>query len=1562
MEQFQAGYLLEGVKKDLSKFTKNKVDGLLKSLSVFDVETDLYLEHKDSDIYPYLCVLNNIFTRGLPTKPSIFLEDFFTENYSTQSIDKSLLSKQLGDIKYNSDLSKDDRKKLYEALHLIDPRKKYSPSNYNTDILGSNFESKFLFEFTSKERMEYLPQLLMPQRSVDNIVPPNLAPNFPKQNVDFSIEAPYLNSFKYIKYGQEKKSYRKNIGTVIEIDGQKYHSSISQKILDDSRDESVKLSNWETLRVKSLKDKHVFEWFSKESSDLSAYINTIQKNYSKSIQDKNWLDYLEVVLAPFAIARLQKILIEFLLSGNLSLHESEWNIAVIERDIPCANIALKDFGNWILNLMSLSENENVNHLSLPKINLTVYSTKEFRQSILHRDQNNVSFDHTTLKDDVDLIIDISLLTRSYIEKPITYTANYIKIRSSHYIDCQRNIYTSDPIKYKKTVIKGDNDQYLPLENIQEKLTFFLQNIFRKKSFRQGQLPILNRAIQGKSVIGLLPTGGGKSLTYQLASVLQPGVTMVIDPIKSLMQDQYDSLIKNGIDCCNFINSKLDRFEKDIALDKLTNGNILFTFVSPERLQIDSFRETLQYMFDNSVYFSYCVIDEVHCVSEWGHDFRTSYLSLGKNALKHCKTKGYPNAKVPLFGLTATASFDVLSDVERELAGNGETQLDAEAVVRFENTNRNELQYQIIEVKSEFEKKESFTKKLPDGTVLSFQVSPIKGSIKNKIAQDKQDRIVELLSEIPKQIESLNNHSEKLVTLAKERVFDESQFSDIDISIKDFNFESFYKKRTLGESSFFDVGGIIFTPHRTWYQGVTDQFKFDKYDQDVHDDQGNIIHRRGDFVKDENNNKVRVPISKRKGIADTIQKAAIDYKVGVFMGSSDEDDKTGKEIEATSFANQSKFINSRQNIMVATKAFGMGIDKPNVRFTVHFNFPGSIESFVQEAGRAGRDRKIALSSIIFNQQIIYYFNTDFFKGIRNFIGEDEYKKLKLFNEERFLEDDLKTILNEVGLEDLFDKKIFQEHIGKINVDRDNLKYFHDNSFKGEEKEKVIIYELLNRISYPNSTQVKSLCEQLEEITGIEEIYISLNGNWLNVNAGFGKKVGGINLTNFHYSFHFSVFDQNDAEQILDSLVNLIKSSFVSYNDTGLLINWLNQTIASEYELGIEKRLENIEVGDSINPEIEIHFNNKYSDRQVYLNELTVKVRKLFNQKINKKNVEDCLCNNYQKFIDNLIYKRPDLNIDELGKEVLNKALLTFYSPRKKADTDKALFRLLSIGVIDDYTVDYNKKTYTLKVVKKAKGEYEKNLFNYIKRYYSEIRANQEIQRVSEQKGESEIQKCLGFLTDFIYREIEKKRLRAIDDMIFACRIGLHKNGNEELKDFIFMYFNSKYAKEDYKINIDGKEVDYSLTVDTDNAKDFSFENVWKYIEAIKIDDGSEKDNVKHLRGACLRLLRTNPENGALLVLKSFTLFVLGFGDNEVLYKETKDGFVEGFKAFRKKYADMQFKELMDNIYLFKKRTLQFANIRNEVLLVMDEFINYLYIEFHKDWLYNFNKRYLKGYDR
>ena len=104
------------------------------------------------------------------------------------------------------------------------------------------------------------------------------------------------------------------------------------------------------------------------------------------------------------------------------------------------------------------------------------------------------------------------------------------------------------------------------------------------------------------------------------------------------------------------------------------------------------------MYDLNVYFSYGVIDEVHCVSEWGQDFRFTYLHLGRNMYNYVKSK---SGVVTLFGLTATASFDVLADVERELSGHGSYTLDSDALVRCEDTNRLELQYRVISVPIEY---------------------------------------------------------------------------------------------------------------------------------------------------------------------------------------------------------------------------------------------------------------------------------------------------------------------------------------------------------------------------------------------------------------------------------------------------------------------------------------------------------------------------------------------------------------------------------------------------------------------------------------------------------------------------------------------------------------------------------------------------------------------------------------------------------------------------------------------------------------------------------------------
>ncbi len=1552
MTQLQAGYILDGINDSLKSLNKPKeVKGLLRHLSCFDLETDCDISSNSSD--SFASVIHNLIVRGIPTRPSIFIENKFLETFQKFQIDNSDFTKQLGKIKYESKLNEEEKNSVFSALHIIDPRIRLTREDYaftydqNGKREQSNFEEAFLFDYLPEVKQEFLIQMLQSQRKIDTIVKAEKACEFHSQQVDFSFEGCYFEERTETQLGLQK-NFLYNKGIIIEVDGKKFHDKKEQKLLDEYRDLSVKETNWQTKRISDLGKTDFDIWINK-SPTFSPYIENFNKDLSG-----NWLDIIQLSLSPFAIARVQKTIIEFILSSNLDLKAKEWYILAIERDVPCVALAIEDLKQHFQHLFNLAGKNQ----SFPKVNLQILSTEEFASSKLHDTQPELISKFQSERE-FDLIIDIAVLQRQGIVKnEISFEGKKKAIiRSSHYVNSERKIYTSGLIDYQPITKKLENETYEDITHAKESLTYFLQNIFRKESFREGQLPILNRALQGKSVIGLLPTGGGKSLTYQIASLLQAGVTMVIDPIKSLMQDQYDNLVKNGIDSCNFINSKLTRQEKTIATNQVTESKVLFTFVSPERLQIEDFRFSLKEMHNNNVYFSYCVIDEVHCVSEWGHDFRTSYLSLGRNAIEHCKTKN--KQTIPIFGLTATASFDVLSDVERELSGNGLANIDTDAIVRFENTNRTELQYQIVNTTVNFERDDKFKFILPDKTELNLPVQPIKGDVKQQTAIQKQSELTKVVELIPDRLLMLNEQTNTILEWTQEKFSIDGNLPNI--KIESFDTTSFYNLSEYYNKSIYKNGGIVFCPHRTHLFGVTDKFKFDKYDDDIHNEEGNIIHRRGDFVLDENGSKVKLPLPKRKAIADVLTKTG-KYDVGVFMGSSDEDEKVGKEIETESFDNQRKFIDNEQNIMVATKAFGMGIDKPNVRFTVHVNIPASIESFVQEAGRAGRDRKMALSSILFNQQKVALFNQKFYENIESEIGEEALKLLKKLKNQKFYKEEISEVLKAIGNEELIqnEKKIL-DNLGEIFTDKDNLLFFHNNSFKGQEKELVVINELLEEILLPNTTKLRELSEGLDEDIGEEGLRLSILHNWLNIFNNDGK-VGGINLVNLNRSFHNIVCSQEYSNQIISVVIDKIRDKHHEFNNVELLKQWLEIRENEVSEIGIEQRLNEIDFHQEVNPEIIVPFANKYADKNIFHEEFKELFRKTITENASDEVILESIEGTFENYLKNVKEKlNIEIDTDENGLKALKRL---YYSPRKKPDTDKAIFRLSSIGIIDDYTVDYNRNCYTIKVKKKTDDEYKEALAKFMLKYYSSNRVQSAIKEVDQAKGNTVLQKCLSFLTNFVYEEIAKKRMRSIDDMILACEYGLRDNGNEELKEFIYLYFNSKYARQNYSYNsrTNEKEVSASLLTDV-SEKDFNFKIVWKYIEAVNEDrSGSQIDNSKHLRGATILFLRDNLDNGALHLLKSFSLFVIGLNKNPNLINEAKESLTLGFKLFRDKDPNLSFKELSENIEQYKTEIIKNANDSDEVAKILDVIIEELYLVFHNDWLKNFNQKYLLEYDR
>lgn len=1024
----------------------------------------------------------------------------------------------------------------------------------------------------------------------------------------------------------------------------------------------------------------------------------------------------QMAYTPLAIARIQKLLVEAMITGRLELDRPEWRILVEEEDVPCAALALRDFREMFDTLTAM--NAEYDHLKLPKIKLTIVSNPQYIDSPLHLGEYHVDRASDEIRSvEYDLVIHYSSS-----ERTSEYDFGRYKARNGCYfaiftpatndLRANRYVYTSDRTNYKPFVHKDDRGLYIAIDEEVDKLVYFLNLLFRKEKFRDGQLPILTRAMSNLPVIGLLPTGSGKSLTYQLAALLQPGLTLVIDPLISLMKDQYDGLIRNHIDSCTYINSTVEN--KREREDMMERSMVQILFLSPERLCIQTFRTRLRNMHDLHVYFAYGVIDEVHCVSEWGHDFRFTYLHLGRNLYNYVLPKQTDESRrnLALFGLTATASFDVLADVERELSGNGAFPLDGETIVRYENTNRLELQYHVVPVAS-----------LPSMNRWDMY-------------RAKRDALVDLLKDDYQFLKELQR--DENIRLIKKRFIEREGITDPRIlsQIEQTDLRTEINEDWYNETPC-RAGAIIFCPHRRGLIGVYD--------------------------------------SKYQGIASATRSIVEENRISEYVG--------GDTLEG-----QDRFIAGDTSFMVATKAFGMGIDKPNVRFTYNVCYSGSLEAFVQEAGRAGRDRRMALSTILYSP----------------IPGSEKAKP--------------------------------------ISADYWVHRFFYDNNFIGKEFEKRVMYYLLK--------------ETFTDVTINKSLATSVRGY---------KRVSGF------------------MEDLIEAEVGETLTSYISYS----------------------------------------------SD-------------------INGGTVENLNHWLHQKEYPVLSFK---------GARELKRGEVEFV-----AAVEKAIYRMCCVGIIDDYTRDYATEQFRIVTVRKSDEEYFQHLKAYLLRYYAEERSELEMEKAYDYKGDNAMQKCLGYLTDFVYENIAKKRERAIQDMETFCSLAIHSEENwiktnEDLKDFIYFYFNSKYAREDYKT--DSGEP-FSLTMDTDYGKISSFDILFKFMRVVDDDvigtTGSPKDNIKHLQGA-VRLIRRSltDSNPTLDLLNVFCLFYQDVKANDSLYRQLHDSFVSGYKEFRARSEDLSsfFKSMTD----YEQALIDKDAMRERDRETLTEWQQEAEAEIQLEWILQFKQQYI-----
>lgn len=377
------------------------------------------------------------------------------------------------------------------------------------------------------------------------------------------------------------------------------------------------------------------------------------------------------------------------------------------------------------------------------------------------------------------------------------------------------------------------------------LRALMERVYGFAEFREGQLEALTRSLLGQDSIVLLPTGAGKTIVFQLTCLLRPGPGLIVSPLIALMDDQLDNLARHGISNAGCLTSTRSVAEREQVLTELGDGELLFTYVAPERFQMDNLRVQLRRLAVQMP-VSCVAIDEAHCVSEWGHEFRPSYLNIARNARAICSHQG---TDPPLLALTGTASRSVLRDVQRELEIR-----DPEAVITPTSFERAELEFKVLRCHS----------------------------------SEKSGQLAAVL-----------------------RATAEKEFNQ-DLS-------RFYAQ--MGKAS---NCCLIFTPHANGEFGI---FK----------------------------------------VAEAAQ-AAIVQPVGAFASKVPDGwdkDKWKVELQKTARA----FKANETTVLTATKAFGMGIDKPNIRTTVHYNISSSLESLYQEAGRAGRDRNKSVCWVLLSDEAV-----------------------------------------------------------------------------------------------------------------------------------------------------------------------------------------------------------------------------------------------------------------------------------------------------------------------------------------------------------------------------------------------------------------------------------------------------------------------------------------------------------------------------------------------------------------------------------------------------------------
>ncbi|WP_373781610.1 ATP-dependent DNA helicase RecQ [Kaistella sp.] len=484
----------------------------------------------------------------------------------------------------------------------------------------------------------------------------------------------------------------------------------------------------------------------------------------------------------------------------------------------------------------------------------------------------------------------------------------------------------------------------------------LKHFWGYDSFRDSQEEIINSIVSGKDTLALLPTGGGKSLCYQLPALILEGTCLVISPLLALMKDQVYQMKRIGIEA-EYLSSELDEFDAEVIFNRCKDGLTKLLYVSPERLTNRLFLQNLE-----EIEISFIAVDEAHCISEWGQDFRPSY--------QHIKAFRENLSKIACLALTATATPKVLQEIQLKL----------------------NLKNSVV-----FQK--------------SFRRSNLK-IISDRIS-DKYERVLNLLK---------------------------------------YN----------------DSSGIIYVRTRKEAEELT-----------------NFLHRNQ--IKNVDFFHAGIPVREKN-------------------------------------AKQNHWLQSQNHVLISTNAFGMGIDKDNVRFIIHFSPAPSIENYYQEIGRAGRDGAESYAFLLWNEQELKNFDQILINQIPS---KAEFQNIVtyLYSTFQIAENDLPENVFQLYIQRI--QNFTKVSLAKI---RNVLTFLHH--------QEIIYYNFQNSLS---SLELKISAEEIDLLAKKDAYFIEL----------LLRNISG--LTTHKVMFSEKAFSNkivSDQHLIKERLRELQKKGYLDYIDGAL----------------------------------------------------------------------------------------------------------------------------------------------------------------------------------------------------------------------------------------------------------------------------------------------------------------------------------------------------------------------------------------------------------------------------